>query len=125
MSLYGASSAAVPLCETFTDLATATWHEIGRDLISGVPLGEESLTSILLRELELRHPKQIRIVPHPKRKEGQESGADWEWWLIEPNDAFGMAVQAKKINAEEAQFTSLHKNSAEGRPQWRGADLNH
>lgn len=119
MALYASSTSSPQerLCATFESLARETWREIARDLESSVRLGEEVITTLIIRELERGHRDQVLVVPHPKHMEGQESGADWEWWLIDDHEHFGMVVQAKKCDLTKSNFPSLHKKAASGIPQ--------
>jgi len=72
-------------------------------------VGEESLTDFLLWQIS-----QLPFVKYrkfSKREEGQQTGADWEWWFVDRYHALGLRVQAKRLrqNGKENFRLLAHK----------------
>lgn len=98
------------LCDAFTKSSIDTWYRIqeGRHLM--YPLGEETLTDLLLRDLLRLHLPDITIEAFTKKKEGI-NGADWEWWFGSSTENWlGLRIQAKVISHKADEFSHLHYN---------------
>lgn len=78
-------------------------------------LGEETITDLVLLEIQRRHPAEIRTAKFSKYVEGRRSGADWEWWLGAPGKWLGLRIQAKKLNSHTGRFEELAYSNAHGR----------
>jgi hypothetical protein len=65
--------------------------------ISRIALTEESLTEINLQDLDMMNYPGFYVESFSKHRESNVTGADWEWWFIQKDMAFGMAVQAKRL----------------------------
>lgn len=96
------------LCDAFTKASIDTWHRIQEGRALQYPLGEETLTDLLLRDLLRLHLPDITIEAFTKDEEGR-NGADWEWWFQgSSNNWLGLRVQAKVIAHKKDEFTKLH-----------------
>jgi len=65
-------------------------------------VNEESLTDYLLWQISKTVP-WVRYHKFSRRKEGEETGADWEWWFVDRQHALGMRVQAKLLHNSSKQ----------------------
>jgi hypothetical protein len=71
-------------------------------------LGETGITTSLLIDLKLAHPREVTIHPFSQRQE-VTTGADWEWWFVGQNrSAIGFRVQAKVIHHATRRYETLH-----------------
>jgi hypothetical protein len=94
------------LCQTFKELARATWRRLKSSTVTGLPWGEVTNTETLLAELVTRHPRSVRIHATPRLDETL-NGSDWEWWIGEPGAWLGMRVQAKRLNIRRQRFMAI------------------
>ena len=81
-----------------------------------VRFGEETITDILMLDLNRHGLTRTVFIQTPKSKEAL-TGTDFEWWL--GSDAAGwirLAVQAKKIHLESERYPNL-KHSVKGMSQ--------
>jgi len=104
------------ICDTFKNLAHATWNKIDDSKRVDYQLKEETFTDINLLELKLQHPAEIITYEFNKRQEGQ-NGADWEWWFTDGTKWVGFRVQAKIINIYSDEFEHLHYQNGTSAPQ--------
>jgi hypothetical protein len=101
------------LCETFKELAHATWTRLGASAATGLPWSEETNTETLLATLAERHPRHVRLRAFTRRDEAL-NGSDWEWWIGAPGAWFGMRVQAKRIHRTNGRFVGIHRQRSRG-----------
>lgn len=85
----------VSLCTAFQVLAERTAFRHRRSLETGVWLREDGHTALNLQDLWAFRSVGLTILDFSPFTESRETGADWEWWFEDGNDAFGAAVQAK------------------------------
>src|SRR5258708_2500989 len=88
-----------PLCLVLRVLAERTWHRMGQSVSSGIWLREDAYTAINLQDLFEFHGRELLIVDFSPHIESNVTGADWEWWFLDRDGAFGAAVQAKCLRA--------------------------
>src|SRR2546423_1651871 len=79
---------------------------------------ERALTDHNVIELVLRHPGNIVANLFSVSREA-ETGADWEWWILDLESCVGLLVQAKKMSGrfEQAQYVQLPHEYASGERQ--------
>jgi hypothetical protein len=107
------------LCDAFTKASIDTWHRIQEGRALRYPLGEETLTDLLLRDLLRLHLPDITIEAFTKKAEGK-NGADWEWWFQGfTGNWLGLRVQAKVIAHDADEFKHLHYYKQKGTPPQR------
>jgi hypothetical protein len=107
------------LCDAFTRASIDTWHRIQEGRALRYPLGEETLTDLLLRDLLRLHLPDITIKAFTKKAEGK-NGADWEWWFQGyTGNWLGLRVQAKVIAHDADEFKHLHYYKNKGTPPQR------
>jgi len=76
-----------------------------RDRQSGVK--EESITDWLLDDVSRRCPL-VHYQAYNRHEEGQQTGADWEWWFLYAGCVYHrFRVQAKKAKPGENHFQSI------------------
>lgn len=63
-----------------------------------LPWGETTITEIVTS----RVAESVSVVPFTQRAEAL-SGADWAWWWVDAQGAYGMLVQAKRLRITEPQ----------------------
>lgn len=110
---------SISLCDAFTKASLDTWYRIQEGRALRYPLGEETLTDLLLRDLLRLHLPDITIRAYTKDEEGR-NGADWEWWFQGSTGYWiGLRVQAKVISHRADVFEHLHyyKNTRTTPPQ--------
>jgi hypothetical protein len=100
-------------CQLLRDLAARTWSDIRDGEMTGVAIGEESITDYLLLDLHRHsaHPSYLR--KWSRWVEGRSTGADWDWWFVRPDlsAGVGLRIQAKRIDLASQTFNELgHKN---------------
>lgn len=61
--------------------------------------GETSITEIVIS----RAAKAVSVVPFTQPAEAT-SGADWIWWWVDADSAYGMLVQAKRLNVHRGKW---------------------
>jgi hypothetical protein len=88
----------------------------------GIRVGEESITDRLLLDLARAFPHPTRIVKWNRIEEGRKTGADWDWWFVEPwsGRGVGLRVQAKRVDYFNGRMTGL---DAQNRNGWQRAML--
>ncbi|PAY24288.1 hypothetical protein CEY15_04705 [Dietzia natronolimnaea] len=75
---------------------------------------ETSITEIVMAYAA----QAATVVPFTQNAEAR-SGADWVWWWIDGDEAYGMLVQAKRVTVSDSQwmFDFGYKVSGTGRTQ--------
>lgn len=61
--------------------------------------GETSITEIVMS----RAAKAVSVVPFTQHAEAT-SGADWIWWWVDADSAYGMLVQAKRLSVHQGKW---------------------
>lgn len=95
----------LPLCAALDQLGRITWREIEAGVACRQLLDEESITNYNLMRLATAVPS-VYVEKHTKRREWK-TGADWEWWIGRPGSFLGFRFQAKIINTEKGEYSSL------------------
>jgi hypothetical protein len=94
------------ICKDFSESAAY----VEKWLKSQQGVKEESLTDWLLYDIDVRRPDVI-YKAFTRQEEARDTGADWEWWLIFPDGAVRLRVQAKKLKAANDNYPGLaHTN---------------
>jgi hypothetical protein len=102
------------LCKTFCYQSGKTWDRLDIEKITGISIGEESLTDINLQDLKINCPFDIHIQKFNRIVEAK-NGADWEWWLISNKVGIGFRVQAKKIDVATLEYPEIYKMNKNGK----------
>ncbi len=98
------------LCQIFELLSQTVWNDLKDGFGFNLPIGEEGITDHALLDLKRLAGAQVTIYKFDRIKEGKTTGADWEWWLCGGGKAFGMRIQAKKLDSKSLRYESLdHK----------------
>ncbi len=95
------------LCQVFQLLARRTWCDLRDGHLANIKVSEESITDFLLLDLKRACPSSVAIQKYTKHREGKTTGADWEWWLVGQGKAFGMRVQAKRLDPVSCKYEEL------------------
>jgi hypothetical protein len=74
---------------------------------TGILVGEEAITALNLQDIKIAHSAQVKIRDFTHHEEARFSGADWEWWFVDPAGAIGFAVQAKRL--EKGRYDVAYK----------------
>ncbi len=102
-------SCASPACQLFEALANDTWKRLEAGWALGVSQGEESITDHLLLEIACRQLPNVKVAKLNKREESF-AGADWEWWIQDPQGKwYALAVHAKCIGKDGKYRQLRHK----------------
>lgn len=104
------------LRDILEQLSRETWSRLRDAKALNVRFGEETVTDLMMLDLQRTKPKRSRFLQTPKKKESV-SGTDFEWWL--GTDTFGwlrLAVQAKRINTSNGRYGGITHQVA-GTPQ--------
>jgi hypothetical protein len=93
-------------CEQFTESSEYIFK-----WLEGQPsVGEESITDWLLYNLSVHLP-QLKYKKFTRHEEARKTGADWEWWFVDSNNALSLRIQAKKISKDKDNYNGLaHTN---------------
>jgi len=97
------------LCLAFQMISERTWHRMKNNKMSGIKIGEETITETNLQDLDLLKLPYFHVWDFSKYQESHETGADWEWWFVDNNFYYGMAVQAKKLNEDDHTYSIDYK----------------
>jgi hypothetical protein len=92
------------LCRGFADQATRTWSLLSNGARLKVVPGEETITDLNLLELKRRWPSVIYTEKFTRYREGQETGADWEWWIAARDRWLGLRIQAKRLDPDSQRY---------------------
>ena len=98
------------------DRATSIWARRGAAKRTGLHFNEETVTELLLLDLECSFPGDVTIVPFHKNLEAVV-GADWAWAFVDSDGVScqAMLVQAKRLDDGDKRYRELrHK---QGRPK--------
>lgn len=90
-------------------LSTDTWSRRGAAKWNGISFNEETATEVLLVDLAVQFPGEVKIVPFTKKQEAQ-TGADWAWAFVGPDgiSCQAMLVQAKRLDDSDQAYRSLY-----------------
>lgn len=88
-------------------LALKIWTDLKESNNLYIHINEESITDYFLPSLKQSAPLNVEIRKFHKFEEGKTTGADWEWWFIGKHRAFGMRVQAKRINCRTKRYDRI------------------
>lgn len=93
-------------------LSAGVWERRRAAKLAGLTYNEETVTEVLLLELQINFPGHVLIVPFTKRREAR-IGADWAWAFVshDRRSNQGMLVQAKRLDDKERNYDSLYKKN--------------
>ena len=86
------------LCRGFQHMATRTWHRIRNNHTKPISIREDGITALNLQDLYELQSHEFTVVDFSPHVESSTTGADWEWWFMQPGRNFGAAVQAKALS---------------------------
>lgn len=86
------------LCIAFQNLATRTWYRMKNNHETPISIREDGITALNLQDLYHLQSQEFTVVDFSPHVESNITGADWEWWIMQPGNNFGMAVQAKSLS---------------------------
>ncbi len=89
-----------------------TFHECSNDILNWLSkqpeVKEESMTDRFLFEISEKLPYIVKYKQFNRIEEGRKTGADWEWWILLPNNqAFCSRVQAKKLKSDKDNYAGI------------------
>lgn len=120
MSTSGsATETALPnalACDLLRSLAARTWSDIRDGEAAGIRIGEESITDHLLLDLVRLFPYPTRVMKWSKWDEARKTGADWDWWFLDPvrDVGVGLRIQAKRIDYGRERMSGLEHENTHG-----------
>lgn len=93
-------------------LSAGVWERRRAAKLTGLPYNEETVTEMLLLDLQINFPGDVLIVPFTKRREAR-IGADWAWAFVGRDGCSnqGMLVQAKRLNNDDRNYQGLYKKT--------------
>lgn len=86
------------LCIAFQYMATRTWHRIHNNHTTPIAIREDGITALNLQDLYQLRSREFTVFDFSPHVESWNTGADWEWWFMQPGKNFGAAVQAKTLS---------------------------
>jgi hypothetical protein len=100
----------VDLFTSFWLAAHWVWERRETAKRAGMPFSEETITDTVLLDLATQHPRELKIVPFNKRREGR-TGADWEWCFYDlASSTFQpMLVQAKLLDDRDHEYSHIDR----------------
>ena len=105
------------LCIAFQHIAARTWHRIHNNHTCPISVREDGITALNLQDLYQLQLQEFTVIDFTPYVESNATGADWEWWFMQPGKYFGAAVQAKTLTtAQDYDIGYVPKN---GYPQIR------
>jgi hypothetical protein len=96
------SRQASALCAAFQHMATRTWHRIYNNHNTPISIREDGITALNLQDLYNFQSQEFSVVDFSPHVESSTTGADWEWWFMQPGRYFGAAVQAKALTVSQS-----------------------
>jgi hypothetical protein len=111
-SATGKSANATPwtrLCETLSKVSSEV-HEWSK---AQPNVGEESLTDRILYQVS-SELSFVRYHKFSRAEESRQSGADWDWWFVDGQNALGLRIQAKRLRANKDHYPSIAHASRSG-----------
>ncbi len=87
------------LCIAFQHIAARTWNRVRSNHTTPILVREDGLTALNLQDLYQLQLKEFTVIDFTPYLESNTTGADWEWWFMQPGRYFGAAVQAKTLTA--------------------------
>jgi hypothetical protein len=100
--------------QSFLKGATNTWSTLSLSYFYNFSTSEETITDNNLLQLQVENLHGIRTYKNSKLKEGRETGADWEWWILSSKGVLGLRIQAKKIDSKRLLYPELNKQGKKG-----------
>ncbi len=97
------------LCQTFGEQAEKIWRDLTSAQLMGLIRDEETITNNVLLEVKKAHPTDVITLQFRKPQE-KFTGADWEWWLTDGQNWFGLLIQAKRLGATTHKYDGLKHN---------------
>jgi hypothetical protein len=94
------------LCRTFTAESAKVWNDLGAAWAAGRIYDEETITNVLLADVERAHPQDVAAFQFYKPQE-TITGADWEWWLSDGTHWFGVLIQAKRVTIDTGKYQGI------------------
>ena len=90
-------------------LSTNTWSRRGAAKRNRISFNEETATEVLLVDLAVQFPGEVKIIPFTKKQEAR-TGADWAWAFVCPDgiSCRAMLVQAKRLDDSDQAYRSLY-----------------
>lgn len=101
------------ICETFRRQTLRISDEVDRASFTGLGIQEETITDLLLNNIQFEHKENFFTRKFTHKEEGSYSGADWLWCIGEPGAWITFAVQAKIANIETGRVNYLHYREGE------------
>jgi hypothetical protein len=89
------------LCIAFQHIAARTWHRICSNHTTSISLREDGITALNLQDLYHLQSQEFIVMDFSPHVESSTTGADWEWWFMQPGRHFGAAVQAKALTTDQ------------------------
>lgn len=91
------------ICKVFNECS----NDILNWLSKQPEVKEESMTDRFLFDISEKLPI-VKYKQFTRIEEGRKTGADWEWWILFPNDkAFCARVQAKKLKTDKDNYAGI------------------
>jgi len=101
------------ICDTFRRQALRVAKEVDSAGYTGLGIHEETLSDLLLNQIQFDHADNFLTRKFTKKEEGSITGADWLWCLGEPGSWITFAVQAKIVNSNTRRVNYLHYRNGE------------
>lgn len=94
----------------FSQVSENVWSTLDLCLKHRINFGEETISDLILLEIEKNNPGTIKTFQTSKADE-KHKGTDWEWWIGNATTGWvRYAVQAKKIDKRGKNYNALaHK----------------
>ena len=91
------------ICKVFNECS----NDILNWLSKQPEVKEESMTDRFLFDISEKLPI-VKYKQFTRMEEGRKTGADWEWWVLFPNDkSFCARVQAKKLKNDKDNYAGI------------------
>jgi hypothetical protein len=105
------------LVQTLAELAEQTWDEMDlATYVLGFTPDERHFTDRNLIEITRRH--RPRVFATRTAIDENATGADFEWWIRDPNLVVGLLVQAKRLTLSgSGVYQDIDRRTDDGRPQ--------
>ncbi len=89
------------LCDAFQHMAKSAWCLVHRNHTTPISIREDGITALNLQGLYLLQSQDFTVFDFSPHVESSTTGADWEWWFMQPGRNFGAAVQAKALSRNQ------------------------
>lgn len=101
------------ICDTFSKQAIRVAKEVDIAGYTSLGIQEETLSDLLLNQIQFNHADNFLTRKFTKREEGSITGADWLWCIGKPGSWITFAVQAKIVNVFTGRVNFLHYRGGE------------